>query len=1034
VSATVNPGSTLAGYRVEELVGRGGMGVVYRATDLRLDRPVALKLIAPELAQDDRFRSRFLKESRLAAALDHPSVLPIYEAGESDGQLYLAMRYVEGHDLKRLLARDRTLTPQRTVAVLGQVAGALDAAHRRGLVHRDVKPANVLVDEDGHAYLADFGITKQAGAASTETGEMVGTLDYLAPEQIRGEPVDERTDSYALGCVLYECLAGAPPFRRETQAETLWAHLHDEPPSLGGPPELDAVLSRALAKERDERWASCRELVDAMGAALGLAAPARAPHVGRRLVRRRHAIVVTGVVLLVAVVAAAIVALTSGGESAAAAPVGNGVAAIEPRGDRVASFIESGRAPSNIAVGEGGVWVMSAEDGTIARIDPRTMAVTGRITAHGQPSDIAAGLGSLWVGNGGGKLAGSITVGIAQVDPRTGAVKHAARLPDRQKGVQGAGFNWGYANIAIGGGAVWALDPDQTIARIDPKTGRIAATVHVVAQGIAAGDAGVWALGDSKVIRIDPRTNRPGQTIPLPTAAVSGIAVGAGKVWVTAERDGVVWRITPGPSPVASTIGVGIGVTYIAYGAGAVWTANYHDSTVSRIDPITGKVTHIPVNAAQALAAGAGSAWVSSAGGTTAGTLPASNCDDVVSGGRTPDVLIASDLPLQGETGGGPRAMVDAIRLVLRQHQFKAGKFSVGYRSCDDSTAQTGNWENRRCAANANAYARAEKLVAVIGPYNSDCAAVEIPVLNRAPGGPLALIGPTTTYPGLTRFGGTPAAGGYRNEPEVYYPTGERNFVRLMPGDDQLSAAQAVLAKQLGLKSVYVLDDGTQFWKQYSADHFQRAAHRLGLRIAGSASFDPGKEDQSEITEKVARAGAQGVMVSASAWNGGTNVVKELRKRLGRSITILVGFDFAPIPAVLEAAGPAARGVYLATNDLGRASEPLSAAGRQFARNMGDSAKQYLGVVEAGQATELAMQAIARSDGSRESVLKELKASKIHDGILGDFTFDANGDITTPPIPIVRITGTKRPGAGLPGLFEGSVLDRMIHAPASLGQ
>jgi ABC-type branched-subunit amino acid transport system substrate-binding protein/DNA-binding beta-propeller fold protein YncE len=1034
MSATVSPGSTLAGYRIEELVGRGGMGVVYRATDLRLDRSVALKLVAPELAQDDRFRERFLKESRMAAALDHPNVLPIHEAGESDGQLYLVMRYVEGQDLKSLLERDLTLAAERTVAILGQVADALDAAHRRGLVHRDVKPANILVDEDGHAYLADFGITKQAGAASTQTGEMVGTLDYLAPEQIRGEPVDGRTDSYALGCVLFECLAGAPPFRRETHAETLWAHLHDEPPALGGHRAFDPVLAKALAKETDERFASCRDLVDAASEALGLAAPARAKPVGRRLMHRRRAILYAGLVLLAATVAAAIVVVTGGGESAAAAPAGNGVAAIDPRGDSVASFIESGHAPSNIAVGEGAVWVMSANDKTISRIDPKTLAVTGRITAPGQPTDIAAGLGALWIGKGGGPIVGSITVGVARVDPRTGAVTHSARLPDRKQGVDGAGFNWGFANIAVGDGAVWALDPDQTIARIDPKTGRVVATVDVEAGGVAAGDGGVWALVSNSVVRINPRTNRPGQTIPLTTAAPTAIAVGAGKVWVTAEQEGVVWRIDPGPSPVARTIPVGVGVTYIAYGAGALWTANYLDGTVSRIDPVTNEVTHIPVNATQALAAGEGSAWASSAGGAEPGTLPASTCDDVVSGGGTPDVLIASDLPLQGGGGVPPRAMVDAIRLVLRKHSFRAGRFRVGYRSCDDSTAQTGNFENRRCAANANAYARADKLVAVIGPYNSYCAQVEIPILNRAPGGPLAMIGATTTYTGLTRRGGSPPPDGYRNEPQVYYPTGVRNFVRLMPGDDELASAQAVLAKQLGLDSVYVLDDGSGVWKAVAAEHFRRAARELGLRIAGSETIDPHKRNQGALAEAVARSGAQGVMIAAWPNVGGAAVVQALRKRLGQRVTLLGSFGFGPISSVLELAGPAARGMYIATNDLPRANEPLGDAGRQFAADMGESAKQYLGVLEAGQATELLLQAIARSDGSRASVLRELKASKVRNGILGSFGFDANGDITTAPVPIVRVTGNTRPGAGLPGNFQGSVLDRMVRVPAALGQ
>jgi Protein kinase domain len=286
VKAAVGPGELFAGYRVESLVGRGGMGVVYRATDLSLDRPVALKLIAPELAQDKRFRERFLREPRLAAALDHPHVIPIYEAGEHDGQLYLAMRFVEGSDLKTVLEQEGRLPPERALKVLGQVAGALDAAHRRALVHRDVKPANVLIDTDGHAYLTDFGITKQVGGASTDTGRMVGTLDYLAPEQIRGDPVDGRTDVYALGCLLYECLSGAPPFRRATEAETLWAHMQDEPAPRRDQPALDPVLHKALAKNPDERYGSCVELIDAAGAALGLAAPGG--RAAARRARRRH--------------------------------------------------------------------------------------------------------------------------------------------------------------------------------------------------------------------------------------------------------------------------------------------------------------------------------------------------------------------------------------------------------------------------------------------------------------------------------------------------------------------------------------------------------------------------------------------------------------------------------------------------------------------------------------------------------------------------------------------------------------------------
>src|SRR5438876_6434753 len=207
-------GTELAGYRIESLLGRGGMGVVYRARDLALERDVALKLLAPELAEDIRFRERFLRESRLAASLDHPAIIPIYDAGEVGGHLYIAMRLVDGTDLKRLLADEGVLAPERAFGLLAQVGDALDAAHERGLVHRDVKPSNVLVDERGHCYLADFGLSRRLAehGPGLTGGRSLGTVDYVAPEQIRGEELDGRADLYSLGCLLYECLVGSPPF------------------------------------------------------------------------------------------------------------------------------------------------------------------------------------------------------------------------------------------------------------------------------------------------------------------------------------------------------------------------------------------------------------------------------------------------------------------------------------------------------------------------------------------------------------------------------------------------------------------------------------------------------------------------------------------------------------------------------------------------------------------------------------------------------------------------------------------------------
>jgi ABC-type branched-subunit amino acid transport system substrate-binding protein/DNA-binding beta-propeller fold protein YncE/predicted Ser/Thr protein kinase len=1028
MSAVMGPGSTFAGYRVESLLGRGGMGVVYRATDLSLQRPVALKLIAPELAHDERFRRRFLKEPRLAASLDHPSVIPIYEAGERDGQLYLAMRYVHGCDLKTVLERERTLGPGRALRILTQIAGALDAAHRRGLVHRDVKPANILLDEDEHAYLTDFGITKQGGGASTDTGEVAGTLDYLAPEQIRGEPVDARSDEYALACVLYECLGGAPPFRRQTQAESLWAHLQEEPPPLPGYPALDLVLRKALAKEKDDRYPSCDELTEAASATLGLAAPAaewRAPG----LLRRRRAILTAGLLVLAIAIASAIVTLTAVDEPSGQPPIGNGVAAIDPSGRQIASFIEAATAPSNIAVGEGAVWVLNTENDTVSRIDPETKAVTGRFRTRHVPTDIAAGAGALWLGNGGGE-GGNYTVSISRIDPRTGAVTNTVKLPDRTGTGATATFNWGRPDIVVAAGAVWALNPDHTVSRIDPGTGRLVATIDVEAGSIAAGDEGVWVAEGPAVTRIDPRSNRVGRTIRLAAEDASGIAVGAGKLWVTAQRDGVVWQIEPGPHPVTRSIAVGTGAEYVAFGAGAVWTGNYIDGTVSRIDPRTNEVSHVPVGAVQALAAGAGGAWVSTAGRPRAGTLPASVCGGLVSGGRKPDVLIASDLPLQGPGGAGPRAMADAIRLALEQRDFKAGRYTVGYRSCDESTAQTGAFEKRRCAANAGAYAGADDLVALIGPWSPYCAQVEIPILNRAPGGPLAMISPVNTHPGLTRVG-PPASDGERGEPEVYYPTGVRNYVRLLAGDDLQGSALAVLAKRLALDRVYLLHERSSFWEGLLIDPFRRAAARLGVGLAGSAAFDPRTKSYDVLADTIARSGADGVVVGGDPLDGGDRLVKALRARLGARVTIMGGFFFNP-RAVVKRIGRAGRGMYVTSSDLPRGILPLSAAGRRFKRDIGDPATQYVGVMEAGQAAELVMDAIARSDGTRASVLDKLFASDVKDGILGTFRFDRNGDITTASIPILRITGATPPGESLPPDFQGATLDRLVQVPTDL--
>jgi hypothetical protein len=274
-------GLVVGGCRLQSLLGRGGMGAVYRATQLALGREVAVKLV-PAIDASAAHVARFKREVRVAAALEHPASIPIYAAGEEDGLLYLVMRLVDGRDLGALIAHEGPLAPARAVDIVGQVAGALDAAHAAGLVHRDVKPANILVESHGpeeRAYLSDFGLMRQAvgGTAITRVGEWVGTVDYVAPEQLEARPVDGRADVYALAGVLYAALAGRSPFPRDNPTATAWAHVNCEPPRLGGGEvgeRLNAVIARGMAKAPDARYARAGELAAAARAALG-ASPAR---------------------------------------------------------------------------------------------------------------------------------------------------------------------------------------------------------------------------------------------------------------------------------------------------------------------------------------------------------------------------------------------------------------------------------------------------------------------------------------------------------------------------------------------------------------------------------------------------------------------------------------------------------------------------------------------------------------------------------------------------------------------------------------
>ena len=637
-------GSAFGAYRIEGVLGRGGMGVVYRATQVALERVVALKVLAPELAGDDEFRARFQRESRLLASIDHPNVMPIHEAGELDGTLFLSMRYAQGVDLRELLRIEGRLEPERALTIVDQVAAALDAAHAKGLVHRDVKPANILIERRGegeHVFLSDFGLTKQIGDPAgdlTKTGEWLGTVDYVAPEQVLSAPLDARADVYALGCVLYASLAGEPPYVRENQYATVFAHVNDPPPLLSDadaslPRALDPVIERALAKERDDRYPSAGDLAraaraavhgEAIGepeqsvargaAAVGTAAanqPTRRsttrpgvtgsrPDASRS---RRPAIAALALLAVAAVVVALVMALGGGdggdGRGDPSAPVAVAAPEVLPR---------PGGVPEAIASDGEGVYV--ATDSGVVRFDPADPEDPSRGEVPGTPGSIAAGPEGVWVlTNHGayrldedlrpigksadvGSQASVIAVGegslwvtsgesggaVYRLDPATGQRTGAVELPDEPR------------EMAVGGGAVWVTVGTDRVARIDPAALKITAEAEVpgfpspVAIDTEAEAVWIGLTGESLVVPLDA-TDAAQTLSPAATRApTSALAVGGGTVWAATASNGTVTRIDAATAEtIDEPIRVGGAPNGLVYAGDALWVIDRNGERVLRL-------------------------------------------------------------------------------------------------------------------------------------------------------------------------------------------------------------------------------------------------------------------------------------------------------------------------------------------------------------------------------------------------------------------------------------------------------------------
>jgi branched-chain amino acid transport system substrate-binding protein len=392
-------------------------------------------------------------------------------------------------------------------------------------------------------------------------------------------------------------------------------------------------------------------------------------------------------------------------------------------------------------------------------------------------------------------------------------------------------------------------------------------------------------------------------------------------------------------------------------------------------------------------------------GGGEASALPSASCGPIRYGGDgKPDFLIASDLPLQGANRSLTTEMADAVDFILKQHDYKAGGKTIGYQSCDDATAQAGSWDSAKCSANARAYANNKSVLGIVGTFNSGCAKLEIPVANRAVDGPLAMVSPANTYPGLTQGG----PGTETGEPENYYPTGKRNYARVVWNDQFQGAAGALLAREIGLKKVYVLTDKETYGNGI-ANLFSQYAKKVGIEtLPGSPqAWDKKASSYDAIATKVKTSGADAVFLGGIVCNNGGKLIKDLRAGLGPDVQIFGPDGWTPISATIEGAGAAADGMLI--TQPGIPPDRLKGAGKKFVTDftadIGHAPDPYTNY--AAQAAEILLTAIDKADADRAKVAENLFDLDVKDGILGDFKIDENGDTTLGTVAVFQIKNGK---------------------------
>jgi DNA-binding SARP family transcriptional activator/ABC-type branched-subunit amino acid transport system substrate-binding protein len=805
----------------------------------------------------------------------------------------------------------------------------------------------------------------------------------------------------------------------------------------------------ALERYRDARRALIDELGIEPGPALkelerailaqdpALRPPRRGPPVDRVRARRAGpvAIIVGAAVLLVAAIAAVILASPGGGRVGLASLAPNSLGLIDPSTGQLRASIPVAGTPARLRVSGRKVWVSSDDARTVSLIDSGALSIAKDVQAGEFPSDFAVGKGAVWViDRVRGRLV-KISPDYASVvrSASIGSTETVSAIDDR--------YDLDPWSIAAGTDGVWITDGSSLLREADPSSGSIVHRydLHVPLNDVTVGEGAVWVISGStaSVMRIDPHSGRVtarimivasrGAQSPYPIA----IATGLGSVWVLNATAASVTRIDPVQAGVTATIPIGIERVprRLAVGDGAAWVAD-GDGTLARIDATTNMLTTTTVAPSlYDVGVGASGVWVTSGGaiaggslaaatpaGAPAQALPGSQCSPIYSApGARPRYLIVSDLPLGSFSGlHDPSAQLgQAILFVLRERGFRAGRFTIGYQACDDwNIAQTSPatvWA--RCAPNMRAYTVDPSVIGVIGPFNSPCAAAEIAIANRAPGGPLAMISPATTEVGLTHR----APGSQPGEPGIYYPTGRRNFVRIVASDDAQGSADALLARQLGLRRVFVAHDAFAGAAPYGlgiAQAFARSAKQVGVGVAGIGTWPAPNGPTgstanlpaiSAFVRTIARTHPDGIFLGG--FEGDPTVaplIQDLRAAIPSAQ--LIGPDgLAFFPQLVRDVGFAAEGMYISQPEI--APSLLRGPGQRFVAQFGKQidATFYPWTAYGAEAADVLLDAIARSSGTRASVTKALFDTRVRNGITGSFAFTASGDTTAGSVTIIRL-------------------------------